>query len=392
MSGIDVRQLSDDDLPTRAFPAPRQEPFRLFLAPEAHRAVWEHAKRDTSVEICGVLVGRWGLDDDGPFAEVVDCIRCENAASRFAEVTFTHESWEQINNEMDNRFSEERIVGWYHSHPDFGIFLSDRDTFIHEHFFANPGQVAMVVDPVRGSEGVFAWSDGKPTPLAHYWVGEAIQTDAALEAPQPSRRPADDPAGRHEPAPAGRPAASTPLTVVMLLVLTALMLGYLLAGQRSRWEQQRLVEGTVAHYGVNRLLRIGLQEDLDLIQAQIGSARKAIAALPELGPEATPDEAAAHRAERDRLVKLLRGSQYDLQYVQKKYSLSNVERQAIAHLMTSKLAARRLEEAAEAPAKPTPPAENDSAAAEVDADQGEAETETAAPTSAPAAPTPPTAE
>ena len=71
--------------------------FRLHLAPEVHRGVEAHAKADSSVEICGVLVGQWGQDAQGPFALVTDYIRCDNAASKFAEVTFTHESWSQIN-------------------------------------------------------------------------------------------------------------------------------------------------------------------------------------------------------------------------------------------------------------------------------------------------------
>src|SRR5207244_1370502 len=74
-----------------------------------------------------------------------------------------------------------RIVGWYHSHPDFGIFLSDRDCFIHENFFSGPGQVAYVFDPVRDLEGMFAWQNGKPTPLPHFWVGNTIRTVEASE-------------------------------------------------------------------------------------------------------------------------------------------------------------------------------------------------------------------
>ena len=52
-------------------------------------------------------------------------------------------------------FANARIVGWYHTHPDFGIFLSDYDVFIHQHFFSGPGQIALVIDPVRKLEGVF---------------------------------------------------------------------------------------------------------------------------------------------------------------------------------------------------------------------------------------------
>jgi len=43
-----------------------------------------------------------------------------------------------------------RIVGWWHSHPDFGCFLSTTDIHTQEFFFPDSYQVALVVDPIRG--------------------------------------------------------------------------------------------------------------------------------------------------------------------------------------------------------------------------------------------------
>ncbi len=42
-----------------------------------------------------------------------------------------------------------RIVGWWHSHPDFGCFLSSTDLLTQKYFFHKSFQVAMVVDPSR---------------------------------------------------------------------------------------------------------------------------------------------------------------------------------------------------------------------------------------------------
>src|SRR5262245_49353400 len=123
MTGIDVRDLAKEELPAGHFPASPHSDFRVYMTPEVHRGAWEHAKKNMSVENCVVLVGSWKQDGNGPYAVATNFIPCENAASKFAEVTFTHESWAMINHEMDTRFATERIIGWYHSHPDFGIFL-----------------------------------------------------------------------------------------------------------------------------------------------------------------------------------------------------------------------------------------------------------------------------
>ena len=187
--------------PGRGFPGRSQRGIPRVFRPEVHAALWKHAGEDTSVEICGVLVGTWHRDEVGPFVKVVESIRGEGAETRFAEVTFTHQTWAKINAEMDTTFAHLKIVGWYHTHPDFGIFLSDRDRFIQEHFFSGPGQIAHVIDPVRGTEGVFIWRDGKPTLAEHFWVGDRILTGS-------DSREAGEAAGPG--APGASPAAPGP--------------------------------------------------------------------------------------------------------------------------------------------------------------------------------------
>jgi len=64
-------------------------------------------------------------------------------------MTFTPETWVQVNRVKDQRYADAKIVGWYHTHPRFGIFLSDMDKFIHKHHFSQPWTTALVVDPVQ---------------------------------------------------------------------------------------------------------------------------------------------------------------------------------------------------------------------------------------------------
>ena len=179
----DVAQLREANLPAAMFPGGRNPAYRIYYTPDLHARLWQHANESLAVEICGVLLGVWGRDEAGPFVNVTESIRGEAATSKFAEVTFTHETWAKINHEMDTRFSHLSIVGWYHTHPDFGIFLSDRDVFIQQHFFANPGNIAYVIDPVRKTEGTFTWQAGKPVLAPHYWVGDKVQIAGAADVP-----------------------------------------------------------------------------------------------------------------------------------------------------------------------------------------------------------------
>ena len=137
----------------------------------------------------GVLVGRVARDAFGPFLHITGSIRGTQAEQRAAQVTFTAETWEKIHAEMDQRDPADRIVGWYHTHPGFGIFLSGMDLFIQDNFFNRPEQVAFVYDPIGGDEGVFVWRAGRSVREPHL-VEESSQ---GVDWRKLARPPADDP-------------------------------------------------------------------------------------------------------------------------------------------------------------------------------------------------------
>lgn len=86
-----------------------------------------------------------------------------------------------LRSQLDRDHPDLQIVGWYHSHPGHGIFLSSYDQFIHENFFSAPGMVALVVDPRDDDAfGWFGWNDGELTRL-----GSDLPVDRPDRAPIP---------------------------------------------------------------------------------------------------------------------------------------------------------------------------------------------------------------
>ena len=342
MSQLDVRQLPDaESLAEAPFPSSGPSSFRVHLDPEVHRGVAEHAAADTSVEICGVLVGEWRKDSEGPYAVVTNHIQCEGATSKFAEVTFTHESWAQINREMDSRYSEQRIIGWYHSHPDFGIFLSDRDCFIQENFFSGPGQIAYVVDPVRRLEGVFDWRAGKPEPVSHYWGGDRIVSVQASEQPAGgvAAHSADPSEAGRESAPAERPRRATLDVVTVLGWLSLFLLGYLLAGAQTSWQRSRMVQGAVAHYGVHKLMRVGFEQQLKETRERLELIDEEVESLLDVDQSKLDDEQAKSFADRRQLVQqALALSRESLKKIEDTYGYTDLERAALASYIAAKQA------------------------------------------------------
>ena len=146
MSSLDVRAIDDADLKKEKAPAVKSE-FRVFLSEEAFDRAVERGTADTTREIGGVLVGNVCKDDAGPYLKIDTTIDALHADEKGAELTFTHDTWDHINKEMDSKHKDAKVVGWYHTHPGFSVFLSDRDQFIQNSFFNLPFQVAFVYDP-----------------------------------------------------------------------------------------------------------------------------------------------------------------------------------------------------------------------------------------------------
>lgn len=146
---------------TIAYEVPRPGDLPIFLDLEPADAIERHALRDTSVELGGILLGRECLCEQTgePFVWVTRSLEAKHYENTQASFTYTHDSWEEITRERDRSYPDLDIVGWYHTHPNFGIFLSGHDLFIHRNYFARPLLVAYVVDPIRGDRGFFRWRD-----------------------------------------------------------------------------------------------------------------------------------------------------------------------------------------------------------------------------------------
>jgi hypothetical protein len=120
--------------------------------------------------------------------QIEACIAGANAEEAGAHVTFTQDTWEHIYSIKDKEYPNQRIVGWYHSHPGFGVFLSDHDTFIHRNFFGSPGQVAWVYDPHSDEEGCFGWVNAQIERLSRITFSDGRGGERVQESgrPEPS--------------------------------------------------------------------------------------------------------------------------------------------------------------------------------------------------------------
>lgn len=160
----------------------------LHMRADVAREIRQHARSNNKTEVCGVLVG---TESEG-LTSIEACISGANAAQGGTHVTFTQDTWGHIYKIKDRDFPGERIVGWYHSHPGFGVFLSDHDIFIHKNFFSSPQQVAWVYDPHSDEEGCFGWRGDRLVRLTQF----AIVDDKGGELAGATGKPEPNLAGK----------------------------------------------------------------------------------------------------------------------------------------------------------------------------------------------------
>jgi len=170
---VNVRPLSEEEKPVRRkFPGPRgaTSKLRVNIEREAYAELIAHAKSSLKAEVCGVLAGEVCEDDEGLFVSVEVMIRGTAASQASTHVTFTQETWNLIHRTLERDFPDLRIVGWYHTHPGFGVEFSEMDLFIQRNFFPGATHLALVTDPLSGDVAICINTTSGIQYLESFWV------------------------------------------------------------------------------------------------------------------------------------------------------------------------------------------------------------------------------
>lgn len=134
-----------------------KRPRWLRLSKEIQSQVEKHCYSILDSEVGGMFFG----DRGDNVTRVAGFVPATSANQEQISLTFSHDVWQQILTEGAHKYPGKQIVGWYHTHPNFGVFQSDQDMFIQNNFFGDKGQFGLVVDPIRGEMGWFESRSGE---------------------------------------------------------------------------------------------------------------------------------------------------------------------------------------------------------------------------------------
>ncbi len=169
---------------------PEGVPFPIFLHQRVNRLITTHAQQNSNREVGGLLLGEAREDEHGQlYVVVTHALRAEFAQEARGHLTFTQKTWLQLHHARDQQYPDKMIVGWYHTHPGWTIFLSQWDLFIHQNFFREPWQIALVIDPSLDRAGIFVWQNGViPNPQEPVAPFRLAELDGWPEGPRPRIR------------------------------------------------------------------------------------------------------------------------------------------------------------------------------------------------------------
>lgn len=161
--------------PVRKVPDAPDPAVTVFMTRPSFWDCCHHAQSDMRNEVGGWLLGKWRIDkvSQEQFIIVDTILPAQFAIHSSSYLTFTQESQVDLQNQLDEKYSDKELVGWYHTHPRMGVFLSSYDTWIHDHFFPELWQVALVIEPHSETGGFFIrQKDGGLDPRLYYGFHE----------------------------------------------------------------------------------------------------------------------------------------------------------------------------------------------------------------------------
>ncbi|HUT26697.1 MAG TPA: Mov34/MPN/PAD-1 family protein [Methanomassiliicoccales archaeon] len=134
----------------------------MYLFKMAEEKVRNHALSRTKdgLEVMGLLLGEVFTHQGREYTVVRDVATTDLEATPVS-VRFDPEGFESLFTSLESTRFRYVLVGWYHSHPGHGCFLSSTDIATQKGMFDRPYHTALVVDPVRKEMEAFCLRNGE---------------------------------------------------------------------------------------------------------------------------------------------------------------------------------------------------------------------------------------
>jgi len=154
--------------------SPEDSKTVIYIDKQAYDAINRHGAANPQREIIGILLGNVSEDSSGKYrVDIVGIVKSDSAPGNQTQAQFTHEVWLQLVESTQRNYPNQKVVGWYHTHPGFGAFMSDDDVNSHRLAFSHPWHVAAVCDPTKNEICFFGWDGSEIKAIKGFYTYEA---------------------------------------------------------------------------------------------------------------------------------------------------------------------------------------------------------------------------
>lgn len=176
----------DEILPQNIMPMGEkvEEDKNIYVSQSVYKEIHAFTKNKLTNESGGMLIGNV-IEAFGKTNIVIHgFIEAKFSEGTPTTLKFTHETWDYVHEQMDKKYENGQIIGWIHTHPNFGIFLSEYDRFIQNNFFKEDYQIAYVVDPIQHIEGFYFWVNEKIERCKGFYIFDKTGNPIEIETEQ----------------------------------------------------------------------------------------------------------------------------------------------------------------------------------------------------------------
>ena len=127
------------------------EAVELYISFSCFQKMIDHciARMGEQEEVMGLILGDVFQWKNRIYTVAEDTVAADAEDSTATSVRFGSTGLDEVARALDEVDYEYLIVGWYHSHPGFTTFLSEKDLETQKKNFNKPFHATIVIDPVN---------------------------------------------------------------------------------------------------------------------------------------------------------------------------------------------------------------------------------------------------
>ena len=137
------------------------EELRIYMEDYVHTYLYQYARSSATGEKLAVLMGKNLVIDGHETVFVSGVVQARYTEKLKGMETITKKSWKQIGEDIEKYFPDLNVVGWMHSRPSFGAFVTSRDEAYHKKVFGTDRKLFFVVDPIDRTDRFYVLNENR---------------------------------------------------------------------------------------------------------------------------------------------------------------------------------------------------------------------------------------